>query len=56
MVRKQFFLPQNQINWLKNKATETNLSASEVLRMVINKHIIESAPTTSASESKRGGK
>ncbi len=55
MVRKHFLLPQEQIDWLKETSQKGGIPMSEVVRRIIDKHIIELELKASASSSAKGG-
>lgn len=53
MIRKHFLLPEKQIEWIKETSDKGGIPMSEVVRRIIDKHILSLIPDTSASESKR---
>ena len=56
MIRKHFHLPKEQIDYISDAALNTDVSMSEILRRIIQKHILEAAPKTSSSSSQvKGG-
>lgn len=52
MIRKHFFLPQDQIDWIKKVSMGGGLSESEVVRRVIERHILTFTLKASVSPSK----
>ena len=55
MIRKNYFLPQKQIDWLDKISKELGISVSEVLRRIVERHMIDFADKPSASQSKKKG-
>lgn len=54
MIRKHFYLSEEQIGWLNKESKTKGFTASEILRWILNKFIAESKPSeVSASQSKR---
>jgi predicted DNA-binding protein len=54
MIRKHFHLPDEQVRYLYEASKSTGLKESEIVRRIIDKHIVENSPNkTSASQSQR---
>lgn len=52
MIRTQIYLPENQIEKLKEIAYQQNLSVSEVIRRTVDENIIKKKKTSKVKKTK----